>query len=67
MLWLWQHVSLLPVADSFMAESIREGNVASRAAIHWDDADLPREVVMRPVVSLGNDWHWSGSFKLSTR
>lgn len=38
-----------------------------RAAIHWDDADLPREVVMRPVFSPGNDWHWSGSFKLSTR
>ncbi len=22
---------------------------------------------MRPVTSLGSEWHWSGSFKLSTR
>ena len=57
----------MPVAWRMRAGSITEAGVASRAAIHWDDADLPKEVVMRPVISLGNDWHWSGSFKLSTR
>ena len=38
-----------------------------RAAIHWDDADLPREVVMRPAGTAVPEWHWSGSFRLTTR
>ena len=41
--------------------------VARRAAIHWDDADLPREVVMRPAGAVVPEWHWSGSFRLTTR
>ena len=41
--------------------------LCDRAAIHWDDADLPKEVVMRPASRAANQWHWSGSFRLSTR
>ena len=50
-----------------MVPSARQTAGMCRAAIHWDDADLPKEVVMRPVTSLGSEWHWSGSFKLTTR
>lgn len=38
-----------------------------RAAIHWDDAEMPKEVVMRPASRGTEEWHWSGSFRLSTR
>ena len=34
---------------------------ACRAAVYWDDAELARELVVRPA-PLGeeDDWHWSG-------
>ena len=35
----------------------------ARAAVYWDDADLARELVVRPA-PLGEeeDWHWSGAW-----
>lgn len=39
-----------------------------RCAIHWDDAALRHELVMRPVGLCNNDnWHWSGGFQLSDK
>jgi len=37
-----------------------------RAAVYWDDADLPKELVVRPRLP-GEEldaWHWSGGFPI---
>lgn len=34
----------------------------SRAAVYWDDAELPRELVVKPAPEgEEDDWHWSGA------
>lgn len=34
-----------------------------RAAVYWDDAELPRELVVRPAPDgEEDDWHWSGGW-----
>ncbi len=39
-----------------------------RCAIHWDDAALRHELMVRPAGVCNNDtWHWSGGFKLTDR
>ena len=39
-----------------------------RCAIHWDDAVLKHELMVRPAGVRNNDtWHWSGGFKLTDR
>jgi hypothetical protein len=37
-----------------------------RAAIYWDDADMPRELVVRPCPpgDAPGTWHWSGGFPI---
>ncbi|KAL3135445.1 hypothetical protein ABBQ32_007626 [Trebouxia sp. C0010 RCD-2024] len=46
----------------------RKMEVNERCAIHWDDAALPHELVMRPVAVCNNDsWHWSGGFQLNDK
>lgn len=33
----------------------------SRAAVYWDDAELARELVVKPAPpGEEDDWHWSG-------
>ena len=38
--------------------------------MHWDNSELPKELVIRPH-ALGPDgaslWHWSGSFHLTDK
>ncbi|KAK9867090.1 hypothetical protein WJX84_006946 [Apatococcus fuscideae] len=41
--------------------------INDRAAIHWDDADLPHELVVRPLSKTSETWQWSGSFNLGQR
>ncbi|KAL6762638.1 hypothetical protein V8C86DRAFT_613892 [Haematococcus lacustris] len=35
-----------------------------RVALHWDNAHLEQQLVIRPM---GGDWQWSGSFRLPER
>ncbi|KAL0018632.1 hypothetical protein WJX77_009530 [Trebouxia sp. C0004] len=46
----------------------RRLEVNERCAIHWDDAALSHELMVRPAGVCNNDtWHWSGGFKLTDR
>ena len=51
------------------SEACRFSRVLSpgrRAAVYWDDAEMPRELVVRPRAEEDGDegWHWSGSFPI---
>ena len=37
---------------------------SSRVGLHWDNADLKHEIVIRPASGPDGHWHWSGKFEL---
>ncbi|KAK9800258.1 hypothetical protein WJX73_008605 [Symbiochloris irregularis] len=40
----------------------------SRAPMHFDDADEPKQLIIRPIDERGrSNWHWSGSFAMRDR
>jgi hypothetical protein len=39
-------------------------NPSSRVGLHWDNANLKQEIVIRPADGEGGQWHWSGKFEL---
>lgn len=53
--------------------AIPPGNLVPgcRAAFHWDNAELEKSLMVRPLgdTELGGtcEWQWSGGFNLSTR
>lgn len=54
------------IADEGHRRFSRTLQHGSRAAVYWDDAELPKEIVIRPRLEHENpeDWNWSGSFPL---
>ena len=62
--------ALPPVHQPVLPDSHQKPELCTlyRCAIHWDDAALRHELVMRPVGLCNNDnWHWSGGFQLSDK
>ncbi|KAK9815754.1 hypothetical protein WJX72_009012 [[Myrmecia] bisecta] len=56
--------------DSFAVEGRCSRQLANkdRCAVHWDDVQLPRQLLVRPLGNGGMDmWHWSGGFTLHTK
>lgn len=54
------------IADEGHRRFSRTLQPGSRAAVYWDDAELPKEIVIRPRLENENpgDWNWSGAFPL---
>ena len=52
----------LPISSRF-ARTLAPGQ---RAAVYWDDADLPKKLLIRPRPpgESPDSWHWSGGFPI---